>query len=330
MASICNACRYCEGYCAVFPALERRLEFGEGDLTYLANLCHNCGACYYACQYAPPHEFALNFPKMMAEIRGRVLPEVRVAGAARAGCSTRNGLVVDLVTATCVAALSAGIGRLHRSLGVRVARTRMARARSTRCCRTRRWSWTFGVAFVAAIAALVVGSVRFWRDIGEEPRHVPGAPVRSHSPSTTCCGSSTLTAAATAAPIPARIPRTRRKWFHQLTFYGFMLCFAATCVATLYHYVLGRHAPYPFLSLPVVLGTSGGIGLLIGPAGLLWLKRRRDPALASESRTGWMRRSSCLLFAVSLTGLVLLALRETRAMGVVARGAPRRGDGRCS
>ena len=29
---ICNACRYCEAYCAVFPALERRLTFGEGDL----------------------------------------------------------------------------------------------------------------------------------------------------------------------------------------------------------------------------------------------------------------------------------------------------------
>ena len=66
MASICNACRYCEGYCAVFPALERRLSFAEGDLAYLANLCHDCGACYYACQYAPPHEFELNFPKMMA------------------------------------------------------------------------------------------------------------------------------------------------------------------------------------------------------------------------------------------------------------------------
>jgi citrate/tricarballylate utilization protein len=70
MASICNACRYCEGFCAVFPALERRLSFAEGDLTYLANLCHNCGSCYYACQYAPPHEFQLNFPKMLAEIRG--------------------------------------------------------------------------------------------------------------------------------------------------------------------------------------------------------------------------------------------------------------------
>ena len=22
--TICNACRYCEGYCAVFPALERQ------------------------------------------------------------------------------------------------------------------------------------------------------------------------------------------------------------------------------------------------------------------------------------------------------------------
>src|SRR5258706_5836061 len=67
--SICNACRYCEGYCAVFPALERRLEFSENDVHYLANLCHNCGACLYACQYAPPHEFQLNFPKVLAPVR---------------------------------------------------------------------------------------------------------------------------------------------------------------------------------------------------------------------------------------------------------------------
>ena len=45
-----------------FPALERRLAFDERDVHYLANLCHNCGACLYACQYAPPHEFAAQFP----------------------------------------------------------------------------------------------------------------------------------------------------------------------------------------------------------------------------------------------------------------------------
>src|SRR5215471_15629951 len=68
---ICNACRYCEGYCAVFPAMERRLNFTESDIHYLANLCHNCAECYYACQYAPPHEFAVNVPKVFAEIRAK-------------------------------------------------------------------------------------------------------------------------------------------------------------------------------------------------------------------------------------------------------------------
>ena len=66
---ICNACRYCEGFCAVFPAMTRRLEFGKADVHFLANLCHNCGACLHACQYAPPHEFAVNVPRAMAEVR---------------------------------------------------------------------------------------------------------------------------------------------------------------------------------------------------------------------------------------------------------------------
>ncbi len=66
---ICNACRYCEGYCAVFPAIELRRQFTSGDLSYLANLCHDCRGCYYSCQYAPPHEFALNLPKAFADLR---------------------------------------------------------------------------------------------------------------------------------------------------------------------------------------------------------------------------------------------------------------------
>lgn len=49
-----------------------------------------------------------------------------------------------------------------------------------------------------------------------------------------------------------------RRRFHHLTFYGFMLCFAATVVATGYHYFAGWEAPYPFFSLPVLLGTLGG------------------------------------------------------------------------
>ena len=66
---ICNACRYCEGFCAVFPAMTRRLDFSKADINYLANLCHNCSACYHACQYAPPHEFMVNIPQAMARVR---------------------------------------------------------------------------------------------------------------------------------------------------------------------------------------------------------------------------------------------------------------------
>src|ERR1043166_4023280 len=66
---VCNACRYCEAYCPVFQAMEQRVTFSSGDLIYLANLCHNCGECLYACQYAPPHEFGIDVPRTLAEIR---------------------------------------------------------------------------------------------------------------------------------------------------------------------------------------------------------------------------------------------------------------------
>src|SRR5690606_29158118 len=96
--AICNACRYCEGYCATFPALQRRLSFTEGDIRYLGNLCHNCGACLYACQYAPPHEFALNFPRLMAQVRAQSWQRYAWPGfLARAFES--NGLFASLATA---------------------------------------------------------------------------------------------------------------------------------------------------------------------------------------------------------------------------------------
>src|SRR6202051_2562910 len=69
LMTVCNACRYCEGLCAVFPAMEMRRTFATADLNYLANLCHGCGACYPDCQYSPPHEFAVNVPQARAKLR---------------------------------------------------------------------------------------------------------------------------------------------------------------------------------------------------------------------------------------------------------------------
>ena len=111
-------------------------------------------------------------------------------------------------------------------------------------------------------------------------------------------------------------PDDNRRLYHHLTFYGFMLCFAATSVGTLWHYLLGRDAPYPWWDLPVVLGTLGGIGITIGPLGLLAAKLRRDRQLMDESRMGMDVAFILMLLLTGVTGLLLLVLRATPLMGV--------------
>ena len=78
-----------------------------------------------------------------------------------------------------------------------------------------------------------------------------------------------------------RAPWRRR--LHHATFYGFMLCFASTCVATLYH-LAGSAAPYAYTSLPVVLGTLGGLGLAFGTAGAIGKAQAAAEQALSQAR----------------------------------------------
>ena len=102
-------------------------------------------------------------------------------------------------------------------------------------------------------------------------------------------------------PYPDERPSHKRRVFHHLT----------------YHYVFGWKAPYSLLSVPVVLGTIGGIGLLVGPLGLLWLKAKRDPDTDEPTQFGMDAGFLWLVFLTSFTGLALLALRETAGMGTL-------------
>jgi citrate/tricarballylate utilization protein len=108
-----------------------------------------------------------------------------------------------------------------------------------------------------------------------------------------------------------------RRRFHHATFYGFMLCFAATCVATFYEYLLHWHAPFAIGSLPVLLGTTGGIGLLLGTAGLFWLNLRRHPLHGDAAQKPMDRGFMALLFLSSLSGLALLVWRDAPAMALL-------------
>ena len=64
-----------------------------------------------------------------------------------------------------------------------------------------------------------------------------------------------------------------------------------------------------------MLGTVGGLLLLFGTGGLLFLKRKMDTSLATHCVLGMDVAFQMLLFFTSLTGLLLLILRETAAMG---------------
>ncbi len=305
---ICNACRYCEGFCAVFPAMTRRLEFPRGDVHYLANLCHNCGACFHACQYAPPHEFAVNVPKAMAEVRVRTYAEYAWPVSLGA-LYRRNALTCAVAAGACLALFLilalAGNGSLWPSpmagnfYAVFPHNLMVA---------------LFAPVFVFACVALGIGVTRFWREVAKHA--ASGEALREAGRD--ALGLKYLDGGHGEGCNEAddRFSLWRRR-FHHFTFYGFMLCFAATCVATVYHYLLGWHAPYAFASVPVLLGTAGGLGLVIGTAGLFWLNIRRDPRLADRAQRGMDRGLIALLFVASATGLALLALRDTSAMAVL-------------
>lgn len=310
--TVCNACRYCEGFCAVFPAMTRRLAFSAADIHYLANLCHNCGACLHACQYAAPHEFAINVPKAMAKVRLDTYAEYawpQVMGT----LYRRNGLTL---------ALSSGAGlALFLCLTLMVMGnlfTPMPGGNFYGIFPHNTLALMFGAVFGFAVLALTIGVRRFWRNV---------SPVDASPRQTT---SAALEATANVATLKYldgghgegcnnaddQFTLWRRR-MHHFTFYGFMLCFAATGVATLYHFLLGWSAPYPVLSVPVMLGIAGGLGLLVGPAGLLWLNLRRNAEQGDEHQKPMDRGFIALLFLISASGLALLAFRETVALGLL-------------
>jgi citrate/tricarballylate utilization protein len=308
---ICNACRYCEGFCAVFPAMELRRAFTNGDLSYIANLCHDCRGCYYACQYAPPHEFALNLPQAMSRLRAETYAEYAWPRPL-AGLFRSNGTVVSLVTSLAIALALVLASRLqspailyqpHQGPGAFYA----VIPESVMIA-------VGGITFGFAVLALAMGFLSFWRDTGAASP-APARPLWKALKDVLTLRN--LGGGGDGCNDRDEAFSQTRRYSHQAMFYGFALCFLSTCTAAVYEHILGRVAPYPFLSLPVLLGTAGGIGMLLGTAGLLGVKMASDPAPAAKDLLGADYALLMLLFLAAATGLVLLALRDSAAMGIL-------------
>jgi citrate/tricarballylate utilization protein len=308
--TVCNACRYCEQYCPAFQAMEERVTFAQADLNYLANLCHGCGECLYACQYAPPHEFAINVPQTFAQLR--VQSYEQYAWPAALGAAFRHaGVTTALLLAAAMVAL---LFAATLAFNAEALRNPGTAADFYAVVPHGAMVTVFGGVGLFVLLVLAVGVARCRRDL--RAADAGPAPARESSGSALrdvltlrhlhVAGQNCVTAHEVRTPW--------RRWLHHATFYGFALCFASTCVATLYHWS-GSPAPYAYTSLPVLLGTAGGVGLVIGTAGLLM--QRRDPALSSPSDRGLDSAFLVLLLLTAATGLALLALRERAVMGVL-------------
>jgi citrate/tricarballylate utilization protein len=310
---ICNACRYCEGYCAVFPAMELRTTFTNADLSYLANLCHNCRGCYYSCQYAPPHEFALNLPKTFAQVRNETYA-FYAWPKPLARLFEHNGVVVSIIAAFSLALVMAlttywhaphilyarhtGPGSFYQIIPF-VTMTAVA-------------ALTFGFSLLA----MAIGFLRFWQDTGGKPQELidPEPLFKATSDVLTL---KNLGGGGDGCNDKNETFSTTRRNYHHFLFYGFMLCTASTMVAAIYDHFLHWIAPYPFFSIPVLLGTAGGIGMVIGCAGLISLKIIGDQTPSAQSLLGADVALIMLLGMSAISGLLLLGLRSTSAMGIL-------------
>jgi citrate/tricarballylate utilization protein len=321
--TICNACRYCEGFCSVWPALERRRELTDSDLTQLANLCHDCRDCLDACMYAAPHEFELNPPRVFSELR---VATYRGGRPETTAATRRIWIVAALIAAAIAFTLIAGIDNGFDAIW-----------QSHHGAASPYSVISDGVLLIAvAIPALwglfeiCAGAVRYWRRTATPLRGAGGGRMlRAMLPALRDAATlRNLGGGELGCTYPSAKPSGARKWFHHMVAYGFTCCVGSTVSAAIIQHIVGTMPPYPFISVPVLLGTVGGAGMALGCAGLIVLKRAaardgRDPdrAAARDAIDPEMVDRDyafiVALGALAITGLLVEVLRSTTIFGVI-------------
>ena len=254
---IYNACRYCEGYCSAFSAITRVRSFIDADVTQISNLCHNCRGCYYACQYTEPHEFALNLPRVLAEVRSETM----------ISCSWPKfvtsqlylypifGIVLTILSiAFCFVIMWVNEPSTGNGFYAEISHNMMIAI--------------FVPVFFVPVFSLTVGLRHYWRD-------VDGGKIRLKYITYALWQSATLRNLSGGHGDGCNFEANERftlahRYAHQIIMIGFLLCFTSTVSGTLLHYVFHDPVLYPILSFPKLFGVPSGILIVVG---CIWMLR---------------------------------------------------------
>ncbi len=292
---ICNSCRYCEGLCAVFPAMEKKRVFDFKDMDYLANLCHNCSECFYDCQYAPPHEFNVSIPQQFSTLRKQSYKKYVFPNFL--------GFIFDknAILSTIILVLLF-FGGFYLSFGGKS-------SQNSDFFELMPYVYMvslFSIVGILVFLVLFISILRYSRSI--ELKNVSfKAFIQTLKDALSL---KYLGGHKNEGCTYPNETRTRvRKLFHHLSAYGFILCFIATSLAAFYHHFLGLSAPYDFTQMPKLFGFVGGVLLCIGSLGLFFLKLIADKNIMDEDSAKIDYVFILMLFIVSFSGLLLMFLR---------------------
>jgi glycerol-3-phosphate dehydrogenase subunit C len=87
---LCHGCRLCLSLCPSFPTLFNFIDARDGAVEQLSvaeqdqvvDECYQCKLCYLKCPYIPPHEWELDFPRLM--LRAEAVQSAQATGVAKA------------------------------------------------------------------------------------------------------------------------------------------------------------------------------------------------------------------------------------------------------
>lgn len=126
----------------------------------MPSLQQNRGACYVDCQFSPPHEFEVNVPRTLAEVRSASYRSHAWPGFLRP-MFDRNSLATSLVTAASMAAFTLGFALWHDPEVLFSGDGQFYRLMPHEVM-----PGLFGAAFLFTILARVMGFRNFWKEIG--------------------------------------------------------------------------------------------------------------------------------------------------------------------